>query len=30
MTEYAVAIGLAVCIVPFVEGTKWIQRRRER
>ena len=29
LTEYAVAIGLAVCIVPFVEGTKWLQRRRK-
>ena len=29
LTEYAVAIGLAFCIVPFVEGTKWLQRRRK-
>lgn len=29
LSEYAVAIGLAVCIVPFVEVMKWIQRRRE-
>ena len=29
LTEYAVAIGLAFCIVPFVEGMKWLQRRRK-
>ena len=30
LMEYAVAIGLAFVIIPFVEVTKWIQRKLAR
>ncbi len=30
LTEYAVSIGIAFCIIPFVELTKWLQRLRSK